>query len=137
MATRDDPFADANKLIDVSDFAQDPLTAKRKDVDQAKLSSLARATGFDRSMESPASVSSPQPGSVSQSLKQRRYTTGRDTQLNLKCKAETKARFIRIADARQTTLGALFEQMLNTYEKQIERVSPPSSTQPSTTGTQT
>jgi len=51
---------------------------------------------------------------------------------NLKCRAETKARFIRIADARQISLGALFEQMLSTYEKLPEGVSPPSTSQPST-----
>lgn len=120
MATRADPFADADQSIDVSDFAQDSLKAKRKEVDHTDLASLARATGFDRSVELRTGALPLQSAlPPDRSIKQRRYVTGRDTQLNLKCKAETKARFARLADAAKTSLGALFEQMVVTYEKTL------------------
>lgn len=127
MARREDPFANTSEPIDVSDFAQDAKHAKRKEVDKAELATLARATGFDRSVlpqpSSPAPSSSeaaarvPAPALV----KQRRYTTGRDTQLNVKCKPETKAKFLRLADKAETSLGAMFERMVEAYEKAADR----------------
>lgn len=121
MAQREDPFADANQPIDVSDFAHDAKLAKRKEVDQAELASLARATGFDRSVLPQASaraLSVTEPAqSVQTVAKQRRYTTGRDTQLNVKCRAETKARFLRLADQAETSLGVMFERIIDAYEK--------------------
>ena len=123
MARREDPFANTSEPIDVSDFAQDAKRAKRKEVDQAELAKLARATGFDRSVLPQSSGPAPPPSQAAASVpepavvKQRRYTTGRDTQLNVKCKPETKARFLRLADKAETSLGAMFERMVDAYEK--------------------
>lgn len=49
--------------------------------------------------------------------KQRRYTTGRNKQINIKATDETITRLYRLADERGVPLGELLEQALEALEK--------------------
>jgi len=49
--------------------------------------------------------------------KQRRYTTGRNKQINIKATDETIKRLCQLADARGVPLGVLLEQALDALEK--------------------
>ncbi|WP_455285741.1 hypothetical protein [Cupriavidus necator] len=49
--------------------------------------------------------------------KQRRYTTGRNQQLNIKVTAQTHARFAAIVDEMGIPAGAVFEQAIDALEE--------------------
>ena len=48
---------------------------------------------------------------------QRRYTTGRNQQINVKATAETIARFYRIADEMNVPLGEVLSRALDALDK--------------------
>ena len=53
--------------------------------------------------------------------KRRRYTTGRNQQLNVKATAETVARFYRLADQQRVPLGELLDQALQALETATQK----------------
>lgn len=90
---------------DLSDFA--PKPAASKPVEPAQIERLAQENGFPSRQPAPSSpVAKPR----------RRYTTGRNQQINVKATAETIARFYRLADERKVPLGELLEQALIALE---------------------
>lgn len=99
--SRVDPFAN------LDDFAP---KAQPKPVEPAQLERLAQENDFP-SRQPPKAA--PPPASPAR----RRYTTGRNQQLNIKATAETIARFYRLADERRVPLGALLEEALTALEQ--------------------
>jgi hypothetical protein len=112
----------ANPFGDLGDFT--PAQAKPKP-DLAVIDQVAEANGFpSRKPSTPtvvqATVVSPSaPVSADQApaRKQRRYTTGRNKQVNIKATDETIQRLYRLADDRNVPLGELLEQALDALEK--------------------
>ena len=102
--------ARANAFADLSDFQPRPASAKRareealrKDIDR-----LAQESGFP-------SRQPQQPGAAS-ATPRRRYTTGRNQQINVKATPETIAKLYRLADERRVVLGELLELALEALE---------------------
>jgi hypothetical protein len=97
---------------DLGDFAPSP--AKTKPAPKAVIEQVAADNGFPsrqpaKPAEAPAAQSAPR--------QQRRYTTGRNQQINIKAKAETIDRLYRIADAQGVPLGEVLERALDALEK--------------------
>ena len=79
----------ANPFEDMEDFVPE---AKQKPVEPAAIDQIARDSGFiSRQAATPAPVGPARP-------LRRRYTTGRNQQMNVKATPETIARFYRLAD---------------------------------------
>ncbi len=107
----------ANPFEDMEDFVPE---AKPKPVEPAAIDQIARDSGFiSRQAATPAPLGPARP-------QRRRYTTGRNQQLNLKATPETIARFYRLADERREVLGELLESALDALEQQ-SRSTPPTS----------
>ena len=97
----------ANPFDDLEDFVPE---AKSKPVEPAAIERIARDSGFiSRQAATPAPVEPARP-------QRRRYTTGRNQQMNVKATPETIARFYRLADERREVLGELLEAALNALE---------------------
>ncbi|TQK00169.1 stability/partitioning determinant [Herbaspirillum sp. SJZ107] len=112
----------ANPFGDLGDFA--PAPAKPKP-DPAVIDQVAEAHGFPSrkpvtpAVAEPTQVAPPvsASGDPSPARKQRRYTTGRNKQVNIKATDETIQRLYRLADERQVPLGELLEQALDALER--------------------
>lgn len=96
----------ANPFDDLGDFKPE---AKPKPVVPGVIEELARDSGFLSRQPSPTPANS-------QLTKPRRYTTGRNQQINVKAKPETIARFYKLADERHVPLGELLELALAALE---------------------
>lgn len=97
----------ANPFNDLAtDFA--PKKAPAKPVEAAQIDRLAQENGFP-SRERPAN---PKPVQRAR----RRYTTGRNQQINIKATGETIELFYRMADARSVPLGELLERALQALQ---------------------
>lgn len=92
----------ANPFDDLGDFKPE---ARPKPVAPEVIDEIARDSGFLSRQPSPQPVSAPL-------SKPRRYTTGRNQQINVKAKPETIARFYKLADERRVPLGELLELAL-------------------------
>lgn len=107
MTERVNPFGD------LGDFAPAPKAKpEHKDV----VDEVAAQHGFPsrqpaKTMTAPAVVSEPPPR-----RQQRRYTTGRNKQINIKATDETIKRLYQLADERGVPLGVLLEQALDALE---------------------
>jgi hypothetical protein len=106
MSDRVNPFGD------LGDFAPSPLKIKvdQKDV----VDEVAAQHGFPSRQPGVATSASAErpPG-----RQQRRYTTGRNKQINIKATHETIQRLYRLADSRGVPLGELLEQALEALER--------------------
>lgn len=96
----------ANPFDDLGDFKPE---AKPKPVAPEVIDEIARDSGFLSRQPSPQPALMP-------SSKPRRYTTGRNQQINVKAKPETITRFYRLADERHVPLGELLELALAALE---------------------
>ena len=116
----------ANPFGDLGDFAAKPKT-QAKPVEPAQIERLASEHGFPSRQSAPAPAApktrpaaatpaarAPVAAKPTQAV--RRYTTGRNRQLNLKASAETIERFYRLADAHQVPLAELFELAVDALE---------------------
>lgn len=94
-----------NPFGDLSDFAPNSPKLENKDV----IEKVAADNGFP----------SRQPAKdIEQPLRpRRRYTTGRNQQINIKATPETIERLYRIADATKKPLGEILEKALDALEK--------------------
>lgn len=102
----------ANPFTDLSDFAP---KAQAKPVEAQQIERIASEMGFPSRQASVASV-------VAKTAPQRRrYTTGRNQQLNVKATAETVERFYRLADQQGVPLGELLDQALQALEKATQK----------------
>ncbi len=102
----------ANPFIDLGDFAP---KAQAKPVEPQQIERIATEMGFP-SRQPVATPTHPQGTQV-----RRRYTTGRNQQLNVKATAETVARFYRLADQQGVPLGELLDQALQALEKALQK----------------
>lgn len=103
--TRNNPVGPLN-LDDDDD--QVPTPAPRPKLPKEELQRIAREQGFSQGLPATAA---PAP------RKQRRHTTGRNQQLNIKATAETVARFNRMADEMGVPLGEVLARALDALEK--------------------
>lgn len=105
MSDRVNPFGDLN------DFAPaQPKEKKPKPVEKAVIDQVAADNGFPSRQ---ASKPEPKPAL----RQQRRYTTGRNQQINVKATAETIEQFYRIADEMNVPLGEVLARALNALEQ--------------------
>ncbi|RYE71564.1 MAG: stability/partitioning determinant [Oxalobacteraceae bacterium] len=107
----------ANPFGDLGDFT--PAPAKPKP-DPAVIDQVAEDNGFPSRKpfvpplsQAPAPLT---PVEESPVRKQRRYTTGRNKQINIKATDQTIERLYRLADARKVPLGELLKQALDALE---------------------
>ncbi len=114
--TRTNPFAD------LSDFEK-PQPAKP--VPLAEIEQIAEDAGFPsrkprtaKTAAAPAIKAAPPVEVVEAPRAIRRYTTGRNRQINIKATSETIDRFYRLADERGVPLGALLDEALDALESE-------------------
>lgn len=126
----------ANPFGDLDDFA--PKTAA-KPVEPAQIERLAQENNFPSRQAAPAAkppqaaattpaaapapAPAPAPTPTASPVAapaprpHRRYTTGRNQQVNIKATPDTIARFHRLADAHRVPLGELLDQALAALER--------------------
>jgi hypothetical protein len=105
MSDRVNPFGDMNDFAPVSAKNKSPKTVEKAVIDQ-----VAADNGFP-SRKPAKSETKPVP------RPQRRYTTGRNQQINVKATAETIERFYRIADDMNVPLGEVLSRALDALQK--------------------
>lgn len=98
----------ANPFNDLTDFAP---KAHAKPVEPQQIERIANELGFPSRQPVVASLA------PSEAPKRRRYTTGRNQQLNIKVTAQTVERFYRMADQHGVPLGELFDRALQALEE--------------------
>jgi len=103
---RIDPFAD------LSDF-----TTKQKSellsIEKNQIEALSKENDFPSRQAIPSDIAN-----TTGIKPRRRYTTGRNQQINIKAKAETVSRLYRLADSNNIPLGELLERALDALERQ-------------------
>ena len=105
----------ANPFTDLGDFAP---KAQAKPVEPQQIDQIASDLGFPSrrpNVPAPAGLVETTP------TRRRRYTTGRNQQLNVKATAATVERFYRLADQQGVPLGELLEQALEALEKALSK----------------
>ena len=102
----------ANPFDDLGDFAPN---AQAKPVQAQQIERIAAEMGF------PSRQAVAAPAHPRKTQARRRYTTGRNQQLNVKATAETVAQFYRLADQQGVPLGELLDQALQALEKSIQK----------------
>lgn len=102
----------ANPFTDLADFAP---KAQPKPVEPQQIERIASEMGF------PSRQPTATPAAPSITPKRRRYTTGRNQQLNVKVTAETVERFYRLADQQAVPLGELLDRALQALEQSIQK----------------
>jgi hypothetical protein len=105
----------ANPFADLSDFEPKPPTSSTAGILPAALERVAQDNGFPsrqskRSPEAATEIPHRRPG--------RRYTTGRNQQINIKATAAVIERLYHIADTRHIPLGQVLEMALEALERQ-------------------
>lgn len=104
-----------NPFEDLADFEPKPK-AQPKPVDPAVIERVAQENNFpSRQPTKPAAASEGK--GTTPVLPRRRYTTGRNKQLNIKATDQTIARFYRLADREHVPLGELLERALDAFER--------------------
>lgn len=107
----------ANPFEDLSDFEPKPTA---KPVPVAAIEQIAEESGFPsrKARSKPEPIEAPPPIVAEPARPVRRYTTGRNRQINIKATAETIDRLYRLADERGVPLGALLDEALDALESQ-------------------
>lgn len=113
MAERASIFGDDD--LDVADFTPAPARRAPKPTEKEAIREAAAKRGF-QSREPAAEQGRGTPPAAAPRT-QRRHTTGRNRQLNIKATEETIARFYAIADAQGWVLGEAFERAVDALEK--------------------
>lgn len=110
MTSRANPFADLEEFT-----PKEPTRA----VPVAAIEQIAEESGFPsrKARSKPAVAKAPEP----QQRQMRRYTTGRNRQINIKATSETIDRLYQLADQRGIPLGALLEEALDALEQRSDR----------------
>jgi hypothetical protein len=105
MNKRINPFGDLN------DFSPAVTKEKKqKPIEKSVIDQVAADNNFfSRQPQKSENKTSVRP--------QRRYTTGRNQQINIKAKSSTIERFYRIADKQGVPLGEVLERALEALEK--------------------
>lgn len=123
---RANPFGDL-----ATDFA--PAPQAKKPIQAAAIDSIAEANGFpsrqapkprasrQTTREGASKPAPPMPPASDQSVRPvRRYTTGRNQQLNLKASSETISTFYRLADELDVPLVEVLEQAVAALDAQVK-----------------
>jgi len=106
-----------NPFADLSDFETRPAQKPVSSVEAAQIDQLAEEHGFPS--RQPAKTVSTAPAHVETAPRpRRRYTTGRNQQINIKATPETIARLYRLADEEHLPLGELLERALEALERE-------------------
>lgn len=102
-----------NPFGDLNDFEPaQPMERRPKPVEKAVIDQVAAENGFpSRQAVKPKAISAPK--------KQRRYTTGRNQQINIKATAETIDRLNAMADRMNAPLGEVLARAIDALEKAI------------------
>lgn len=109
--------ARANPFADLSDFEPKP-TAKPVPVEA--IEQIAQESGFPSRKAKSKAAPEPEPAMLAPmepARTARRYTTGRNRQINIKATPETIDRLYRLADDRNVPLGALLDLALDALER--------------------
>lgn len=108
--------ARVNPFEDLADFKPKP---EAKPVEKAQIDKLAEDNNFpSRQAQAPvAKASMPAPAPQPNSRRARRYTTGRNRQINIKATQETIDRLYRLADEKNMPLGELLDVALDALEQ--------------------
>ncbi len=104
----------ANPFADLTDFTP---KAQPKPVEPRQIEHIASEMGF------PSRQPVVTPAVPVVAPKRRRYTTGRNQQLNVKVTAETVDRFYRLADQQAVPLGELLDRALQALEQSLQKKS--------------
>lgn len=109
-------MARVNPFEDLADFEAKPK-AQPKPVDPAVIERVAQENNFPsrqppRPVEQHAEAPVKKPGKS-----RRRYTTGRNKQINIKATDLTIERFYRLADREHVPLGELLDRALDAFER--------------------
>ncbi len=106
-----------NPFADLSDFDAKPTAKPVRPVEAAQINQLAEEHGFPSRQPAKAAPPVASAAGPAVSRPRRRYTTGRNQQINIKATAETIARMYRLADAEHQPLGELLERALDALER--------------------
>lgn len=109
MSERVNPFGD------LDDFAPAPKP-KKSPSEKAVIDQVAADNNFPSRQPSKVAVA-PAPPALSASRQQRRYTTGRNQQINVKATGETIDHFYRLADQMNVPLGEVLARALDALQK--------------------
>ncbi|NOV26632.1 MULTISPECIES: stability/partitioning determinant [Cupriavidus] len=105
----------ANPLdLALDDFAPRVREEKPR-VDRETVAQVAKENGFVSRDAKKVEAAMPSP------RRQRRFTTGRNQQINIKATAETVARFNALADELNLPAGALLERAVQILEEKFKR----------------
>lgn len=108
--------------LDLAEFSPVPPGAPRLTDVKDQIRGVAERKGFtSREPELQAPPPTP-PVLVSAEIPRRRYTTGRNRQLNMKVTEGALRRFYAIADAQQWVLGETFEHAVTALECKLGSV---------------
>jgi hypothetical protein len=103
---------DADEDLDISGFEPKPPQKSAMQSDLVKaVSEAAHFRSRDPKQNLELNIVKREP---------RRYRTGRNTQLNIKARAETIEEFYAIADQQGWVLGEAFEQAVDALKREIE-----------------
>ena len=105
---RANPFADLNEF---------PTKSKPKPVQKADIEKLAQENGFPSRQPVEATPKKETKSVIKPQRRGRRYTTGRNQQINIKATSETIERLYEIADKEQLPLGQILENALDALKK--------------------
>lgn len=102
-----------NPFGDLNDFEPaQPNDRRSKPIEKAVIDQVAADNGFpSRQAAKPEAMTTLAP------RKQRRYTTGRNQQINIKATAETIDRLNAMADRMNVPLGEVLARAINALEK--------------------
>lgn len=107
-----------NPFEDLADF-ETKSTPKR--VDPAVIERVAHDNDFPSRQPVRSAATAPSPAESGRA--RRRYTTGRNKQINIKATDTTIERFYRLADQQHVPLGELLERALEVYERSVSKAS--------------
>lgn len=105
-----------NPLASLDDFAPKPTA---KPIKRAEIDKLAEEVGFpSRQAPSPSAPPAAQPTA---GRPVRRYTTGRNQQINIKATGDTIAHLTRLADELKVSIAEAFEQAVAALDAEVEQ----------------
>ena len=105
--------ARTNPFADLSDFEAKPATSPATPIEPAVIERVAEDHGFPSRQAARAGKPAPLA-----SKRGRRYTTGRNQQINIKATSASIQRLYKIADARHLPLGEVLELALDALDGQ-------------------
>jgi hypothetical protein len=105
----------ANPFTDLSDFEPKPASSSTAAVRPAALEQVAEDNGFPSRQPKPSTTAAQE---TPHRRAGRRYTTGRNQQINIKATAAVIERLYQIADTRHLPLGQVLEMALEALERQ-------------------